>query len=169
MAHFAKLSENNEVLGVEVVDNSILQDEGGNEIEQNGIDFLVSIHGWPHWKQTSYNTRNNIYYVGGTNEVASDQSKAFRKNFASPGDIYIPEKDAFVSARTHNSWILNETTWVWEPPVAYPTVENYTVEGVEKTYIIYWNEPTLSWKAEDMEVPQNFFDWNVDTLAWVQT
>mgnify|MGYP003137035043 CR=1 FL=1 len=169
MAHFAKLTENNQVLGVEVVDNSILQDESGNEIEQYGIDFLVSIHGWPYWKQTSYNTRNNIYYVDGTNEISPDQSKAFRKNFASVGDIYLSEKDAFVELKPYDSFILNETSWIWQAPVDFPTIETYTVEGEEKTYAIYWHEPTLRWKAEDMETPQKFFDWNADTLAWVQT
>jgi len=168
MAHFAKLSQNNEVLQVEVVDNSVLQDDNGNEIEQNGIDFLVSVHGWPYWKQTSYNTREGIYYtIDG--EIGPDQSKSFRKNYAVIGGTYIPEKDAFMPKKLFNSWILNETTWTWDPPVTRPTIENYTVEGEERPYLMYWDEPSLNWKAEDVETPQNFFNWDVNTLSWVQT
>ena len=168
MAHFAKLSQNNEVLSVEVVDNSILQDENGNEIEQNGIDFLVSVHGWPYWKQTSINTRGGIHHIDDLT-INPDQSKSLRKNFAGIGGSYLPEKDAFMCEKPYNNWILDETTWTWESPVAYPTITNYTVEGKERPYLVYWDEPSTNWKAEDVETPQNFFDWNADTLTWVQT
>jgi len=67
MAHFAKLNSENIVIHVEVVNN--------NEAvtEQNGIDFLKTLHGADTiWKQTSFNTHGGIHLLGGT---------PFRKNF----------------------------------------------------------------------------------------
>tara|TARA_Y100000310_G_scaffold247858_1_gene253606 strand:+ start:1396 stop:1557 length:162 start_codon:yes stop_codon:yes gene_type:complete len=43
--------------------------------------------------------------------------------------------DAFIAPTPFPSWILNETTCLWEAPVAYP--------DDEKEY--RWNEETTSW------------------------
>ena len=117
MAHFAKLDENNIVLEVIVVDNENLQDSNGVEHEALGVAFLIDWSGgYPYWKQTSYN---------GT----------FRKNYAGIGYTYDSTRDAFISPKPFNSWLLNESTCRWEAPVPEPT------DG--KMY--YWDESTLSW------------------------
>ena len=111
MAHFAKLDNTNTVIGVQVVHNDIATSE------QAGIDFLNQLYGencW--WKQTSYN---------GT----------IRKNFAGIGYLYDKNRDAFIGPKEYVSWILNETTCRWEPPVAYPD------DGKRYT----WNESTKAW------------------------
>jgi len=121
MAHFAKLDENNVVLEVHVVHNNELLDENGQESEQKGIDFLTSWSGgYTMWKQTSYN---------GT----------FRKNYAGQGYTYNAELDAFIPPKPFNSWILNETTCIWESPVPYPNDDGRYV----------WDEETTNW----VEVP----------------
>ena len=114
MAHFAKLDENNVVLEVHSVhNNELLQD--GVESEDKGIQFLVGLFGGA-WKQTSYN--GNI-----------------RKNYAGIGYTYDPTRDAFIPPQPFPSWVLNESTCLWEPPVAYPTDgERYQ-----------WDEATTSW------------------------
>ena len=111
MAHFAKLGVGNIIERVSVVSNDIAT------TEQAGVDFLNNLYGSRDvWKQTSYN--NNI-----------------RKNYAGIGMTYDEDKDAFIPKKPYNSWILNETTCLWEAPVAYPTDgEKYT-----------WNETTTSW------------------------
>ena len=116
MAHFAKLDENNVVLEVHCVHNNELL-FNGVESEAQGIAFLVMWSGgYPLWKQTSYN---------GT----------FRKNYAGVGDIYDPQRDAFISPQPYASWTLDENTCRWMPPVPYPADNNrYS-----------WDEPTLSW------------------------
>ena len=89
MAHFVKLNDNNEVIDVIVVSNYVLVDGQGNEIEENGINFLKSMFGNDtHWKQTSYNGN-------------------FRKRFAGIGFTYNPENDIFVPPKPYNSWTLN--------------------------------------------------------------
>ena len=111
MAHFAKLGIGNIVEKVEVVSNDIAT------TEQAGIDFLNNLHGTRDvWKQTSYNA--NI-----------------RKNFAGINYKYDETRDAFIPPKPFDSWTLNETTCLWEAPVAYPT------DG--QKYI--WNETNQTW------------------------
>ena len=51
MAHFAKLDENNNVLFVTPLEDSICNDD-----EATGIAYLTKVHNWPYWRKTSYNT-----------------------------------------------------------------------------------------------------------------
>lgn len=115
MAHFAELGENNTVLRVIVVDNKDTSDENGQEVEAIGAAFCRNLLGGT-WKQTSYNAN-------------------FRKNYAGIGYTYDSERDAFIPPRPFASWILNETTCQWEPPVTMPN------DGNQYT----WNEDTASW------------------------
>lgn len=115
MAHFAQLDENNIVQQVIVVHNNELLDENGIEQESKGIQFCQSLFGG-NWIQTSYNS-------------------TFRKNFAGIGYTYDSTKDAFISPKPYNSWLLNEDTCQWEAPIPYPT-----------DYKLYrWDEDSLSW------------------------
>jgi hypothetical protein len=87
------------------------------------------------WIQTSYNTRGGVHYDPETNQPSADQSKALRKNYAGIGYSYDREKDAFIPPAPYASWILDEQTCLWNPPVEYPT------DG--KSY--HWDEATLAW------------------------
>jgi len=121
MAHFAKLGIGNKVLKVEVVSNDVAI------TEQAGVDFLNNLYGTNDvWKQTSYNTIGGEHKTSGT---------PFRKNYAGIGFKYDQYKDAFIPPKPFNSWTLNETTCLWEAPVAYPDDDNrYT-----------WNETNQQW------------------------
>ena len=117
MAHFAKLDETNNVIGVHVLNNEVIIDADGNEQEQVGIAFLTQLNGGVGWyKQTSYN---------GT----------FRKNYAGVGFTYDSVRDAFIPPQPFPSWTLNEDTCQWEAPVAYP--------DDDKMY--NWDESTTNW------------------------
>jgi len=91
------------------------------------------------WIQTSYNTRGGIHYEPNSNTPSSDQSKALRKNYAGIGFTYDKNLDAFIPPCDFPSWTLNETTCLWEAPVAYPT------DG--QSY--YWNEDTQQWDLNE--------------------
>ena len=127
MASFAKI-ENNIVITVISVVNEVLKDSNGVEQENIGIEFLKTLYNEPNaiWKKTSYNTRGGIHSLGGT---------PFRKNHAGIGFTYDENRDAFIPPKPFNSWILNETTCLWESPVAMPQDNN----------IYTWNESTLTW------------------------
>lgn len=120
MAHFAKV-ENGLVVNVIVA-------------EQDVIDS--GLFGDPSsWIQTSYNTRGGIYYKPNSDIPSKDQSKALRKNYASIGCSYDAQRDAFIPVKTFQSWVLNEFSCNWEPPIPYPQ------DG--KNYI--WDESIINW------------------------
>lgn len=87
------------------------------------------------WIQTSYNTRGGVHYLPNTDTPSGEQSKALRKNYAGIGYTYDTTKDAFIPPKPYESWTLNETTCLWEAPVAHPADGN--------TY--RWDEDTTSW------------------------
>ncbi len=112
MAHFAQLDSNNLVLQVICLENSILENEQGQPVEQLGINFLQNLYGSNTiWAQTSYNTRAGIYHVSSTNEADPDQSKAFRKNFAGIGYSYDSTRNAFINPKPSVS--LEHYVWVY--------------------------------------------------------
>ena len=112
MSHFAQIDGNNIVTQVIV-------------IEQDVVD--TGLFGDPtSWIQTSYNTSGGIHLLGGT---------PLRKNYAGIGYTYDSTRDAFIPPKPFNSWTLNETTCLWEAPIAMPD------DG--KMYS--WDEETTSW------------------------
>jgi hypothetical protein len=126
MASFAKIGLNNKVIAVHSVVNEVLHDSNGIEREDIGIDFLTKLHGWSVWVQTSYNTHGGIHNNNGT---------PLRKNFAGIGYTYDEDRDAFIPKKPFNSWILNESTCQWQPPITYPQDNNR----------YRWNEQNQSW------------------------
>jgi len=116
MAHFAKLGVNGKVLSVEVVADADCQGADGTELEDVGIQFLTRIHGWPLWAKTSYNTRGGKYYNADGTEH-SDQSKAFRGNYAGIGYTWDEDNDIFWPKQPYASWVKNTTTASWDSPL----------------------------------------------------
>lgn len=168
MAHFAKLSEENLVLSVEVVADADTTNESNVEDEATGVAFLQGIHGWTLWKKCSYNTANGKYYNEDKTE-AEDQSKAFRKNYPSVGWSYDSTIDGFIPPKPEGmtSWIINTTTGHWEAPVAYPTIDTYNDGNKDRPYTISWDEPNVRWVATDKADPVGNWRWDVTSLAWV--
>ena len=60
-------------------------------------------------------------------------------NKAGLGDTYDAVRDAFISPKPYRSCTLNETTCLWEAPVAMP--------DDEKRY--NWNEETKQWDVDN--------------------
>tara|TARA_Y100001938_G_C8064996_1_gene419671 strand:- start:1117 stop:1497 length:381 start_codon:yes stop_codon:yes gene_type:complete len=121
MAHFAKLGIGNIVEKVEVVHNDVAT------TEKAGVDFLNDLYGTNDiWKQTSYNTKGGEHLLGGT---------PFRKNYAAIGFKYDETLDAFIPPKRFKSWILNETSCLWEAPIPYPE------DGQDYD----WNETDKTW------------------------
>ena len=111
MAHYAKVNQG-------IVEQVIVAEP---EFFQSFIDNTPG-----EWVQTSYNTFGNEHKLGGT---------PLRGNFAGVGFTYDVINDVFYAPRPYQSWSLNQSTWLWNPPVAYPEDgNNYT-----------WNESTQAW------------------------
>lgn len=113
MAHYAFIDENNIVVNVivGVDENEIIDGKTPEEYysEKFGMRCL----------RTSFN--GNI-----------------RKNFAGIGMIYDERLDAFLHEQIFPSWILNEETGKWEPPIPRP---DWTIPH-------FWNEDTGKWELE---------------------
>jgi hypothetical protein len=118
MAHYAFLDENNLVTEVITgIDETELIEGLDTETWYGNFRGQVC-------KRTSYN--GNI-----------------RKNYASIGFSYDAARDAFIAPKPYDSWLLDEATCKWNPPVPYPT------DGF--TYI--WNEAELAWELADFSEP----------------
>ena len=137
MASFAKIGLNNKVIEVLSVHNNELLDSNGVEQENIGIDFLTKLTGWAIWKQTSYNTNAGVHNNGGT---------PLRKNHAGIGYTYDEDRDAFIPIKPYNSWVLNETTCLWEAPVIKPEL---TQEQIDNENYYSWNEETTTWDLNE--------------------
>ena len=116
MAHYAYLSP--EDLTVKEV---IVGPDPGNEPEgfDTWEDYFTSKGRGPV-KRTSYNTVGGVHYNPKTGAESKDQSKAFRKNYASVGGRYDETLDAFIPPKPNpneevSDWVLNEETCLWEP------------------------------------------------------
>lgn len=124
MAHFAEIDNDNNVLRVLVIEN---------EHERNGQVYLADELGLGGtWIQTSYNTHGGVHDLDGI---------PLRKNYAGIGFKYDSERDAFIPPKPHNSWILDEQTCLWNPPVEYPLDGN----------IYIWDEDLTNWKLLNIE------------------
>tara|TARA_R110000868_G_scaffold220913_1_gene472385 strand:- start:203 stop:556 length:354 start_codon:yes stop_codon:yes gene_type:complete len=77
------------------------------------------------WIQTSYRTHGGQHPEG----------TPLRKNYAGIGYSYDAGRDAFIPPKPFASWTLNDTTCLWDAPVAYPT------DG--KLYS--WDEANSNW------------------------
>jgi len=107
--------------------------------EDDGKEAELSARTGDVYKQTSYNTRGGVHYTDGV--PSADQSKAFRKNYAGLGYTYDAGRDAFIPQKPYASWVLNETTCLWDAPVAMP--EDAGTGEPPKRYT--WDEETTNW------------------------
>ena len=112
MSHFAK-----------VVDGTVTQ-----VIVAEPEFFQTFVDSSPgEWLQTSYNTHGGQHRNGGT---------PLRKNYAGVGYSYDRTKDAFIPPKPFASWVLNDTTCLWDAPTPMPTDDK----------VYEWDETTTSWK-----------------------
>ena len=152
MAHFARISETNEVLAVHVVNNSDILNADGVEDETVGQTYLETHSNWPAhlWIQTSYNTRSNVYKDGGT---------PFRGNYAGIGYICDENDQIFWPKKPHASWVKNNSEVRWQSPIGDApelTAEQITQntpanENTPATHGWYylWNETNTTWDLTD--------------------
>jgi|TARA_R110002167_G_scaffold362777_1_gene582330 hypothetical protein len=139
MAHFAKISENNEVLTVLTLNNVDMHNADGVEDETVGQQYLEKHNNWPAqmWIQTSYNTINNTHKDGGT---------AFRGNYAAIGYIWDEDNQIFWPKKPYASWVKNTTTVNWDSPIgAAPELTAEQTADETNRYHYNWNESGQSW------------------------
>jgi len=119
MAHYAQLGVDNIVTSVWTLDNINSMTVGGIEKDEIGQAYLKEHHGDITLVKCSYNTTEGKHLKGGT---------PFRANYPGIGWYYSSEKDIFFEPRPKDkdgescaSWTLNNTTGIYEPPIARPS------------------------------------------------
>lgn len=70
-----------------------------------------------------------------------DSSVENTKKLADRNDIYDIDNNNFKPLKPYNSWVFNETTWDWKPPVSMPEQINEEVYN--------WNEETQQWNLNE--------------------
>jgi len=137
MAHFAKISETNEVLTVLTLDNKDALNADGVEDETVGQAYLEKHNNWPAqmWIQTSYNTAGGKHKLGGT---------ALRGNYAGIGHIWDEDNNLFYGKKPYASWVLNTTTASWHSPIGDAPDDLTDEEKAANTHYV-WNEDGKSW------------------------
>ena len=152
MAHFAKITETNEVLTVLTLNNSDMLNSDGVEEESVGQAYLEQHSNWPAHLliQTSYGTHGNIHNDGGT---------PFRGNFAGIGFIWDSVNNLFWPPAPFASWVKDIPNAKWVSPAGEKPefTEEQIAQNTAQTHRwnISWNESTLVWDTTDGGPPES--------------
>jgi len=113
MINYSKLDTDNLVVDITVLDESFSN-------ESDGALFLKELTSHTYW--LLYNNES-------------------RKNNGEIGSSYDPTRDAYIQPKPFPSWVLNETTCLWEAPVSRPDTNNpYNWNETEQTWDLIENE-----------------------------
>ena len=113
MSHFAKVENG-------IVTQVIVAEE----------DFIATGAVGHGWIQTSYRTLGNQHPEG----------RPLRGNYAGVGFTYDEANDVFVAPKPFDNWVLNTTSWLWEPPIPMPVDE----------YFYAWDQEATAWVQGDL-------------------
>lgn len=155
MAHFAKITEDNEVLGVLALDNVNTINANGVEDETIGQQYLEKHNNWPArlWIKTSFNTIENVHLLGGI---------PYRGNYAGIGFIWDSTNQIFWKQKPYNSWVKDLNTASWKSPIGdAPSLNNEQLSQIAagtNGWAYVWNEEsyqadnTTGWELVDQLV-----------------
>jgi|TARA_B100000900_G_C20269811_1_gene589518 hypothetical protein len=156
MAHFAKISEENEVLQVMVVNDPDTTNEEGEEVESIGQNFLQTHFSWPAhlWIKCSYNTFEGKHRNPDTLEPSADQSKAFRGNYPQIGYTWDSENEIFLAPKIYDSYVKNVSEARWQSPIGDApelTAEQQSQNDAQTHAWYYqWREVPQEWELLDL-------------------
>ena len=154
MAHYAKISEENQVLQVLALDDKDNTNDVNVEVESLGQQYLETHNNWPAhlWIKTSYNTYENTHREGGT---------PFRGNYATIGGEWDSTNQIFWPEKPFASWVKDIPNAKWKAPIDAPalTAEQQAANDAETAAWVYqWNENdyqednTTGWDLTDISI-----------------
>jgi hypothetical protein len=149
MAHFAEVNSDGIVLRVVRSCGQDIVANGGDCSEQAAENF----------KKICPLSKEGVKWI------QTSKKRTFRKNYAGIGMKYDEQKDAFIGSKPYDSWVLNEDTRIWEPPIEFPN--NITFgDDIPYTNII-WKENLQKWFGYDTSA--NEFEWISGSKSWLST
>jgi len=105
------------------------------EIDSAGIVLRVIVAESVQWCEDT---------LGGT-WVETFKDRSERLHYAGKGFTYDEDRDAFIPPKPFESWVLDETTCLWEAPVPMP--EETDEEGNPVPYV--WDETAGEWVVSE--------------------
>lgn len=145
IANFAKLNENGIVVDIFAVDQT--------DVDNNGGDNSIEAENW---------IKKNIIKDESIIIKQFYKDKSFRTNCAEIDGYYDFNNDVFVGRKPYSSWVLGDD-FKWRAPIAYPTVLE-DPDLVEWKYYPTWDEEQKIWKSWG---PNNEkLKWNSSTYNW---
>lgn len=149
MAYFAKINERNNVINVIAagqvhIDKIKLVSEAVEAVEAVEEVLWADSDELPEGKEVgdvkvaavgAVEAQEAVYDTW----IETKIDGSIRKNYAGIGYSYDSEKDAFISPKPFDSWVLNDGTCQWDAPVDYP--------GDGKDY--KWDESKVNWVKAD--------------------
>ena len=191
MAHFARIDRTGTVTDVIKVDDAVLLDEDGNEVEEKGIQFLQELFGGPYdYKQTSYNAckgRHRLQPIPTNNQPVDpifDSKPCLRKNYAAIGGKYDYERDAFIPPRPNATHVIldeqtchcecpyqsNQSTDNAGRPLSYVDKSDYTVHSTynPKGWVCDDQRKTY-YQVPAVEQVQVNYSYDSQQKMWVKT
>ena len=156
MAHFAKLDDNNVVIGtVYLPTKETVNPISGVEDESFGIQYLTDNHGHSNWRRYSIHTSEGKHSEGRT---------PYRKNSPQIGWTYDTTRDAFIppdSLKPFSSWVWDDDICWWKAPIDQPTdgITDSELAGqldengdwIVRPYYYRWNETNVGWAKTNIE------------------
>jgi len=136
---FAKIDENNVVLAVVHMDESVCPTEA------EGQAHLEANNNWPAnlWIKGDVHTHRNQSTNGGT---------PFRGNMPAIGYEWDAANQVFWPPKGNHptSWVKNNETCDWESPVGLlPAID----DAEKLTHFWFWNEGSLQWEKKQYITP----------------
>ena len=192
MAHFARIDRTGTVTDVIKVDDAVLLDEDGNEVEEKGIEFLQELFGGAcDYRQTSYNAckGRHRFQPQPTKENPQpedifDSKPCLRKNYAAIGGKYDYVRDAFIPPRTNATHVvLDEEGCQWEcpyqsnqvndnngRPLGYQDKSDYTVNASFNPKGWVWDDMKKTYyQVPAFEEVQVNYQYDPQQKMWVKT
>ena len=145
MAHYARLGINNTVVRVDIIDNSIIKNEGGIEKDALAFEHLFTEFGAGIWVKCSYNTMGGVHKLGGTPFRANYPGGQYDEDnpwyYDSTNNIFHKGRPKDKDGESCTSWTLNTTSGEWIPPIVMP---DYTRAEVEAGKRYVWDESSYA-------------------------
>lgn len=172
MAHFAQIDNDNIVRQVLVVSNNDAVSghdflTGVLGLTGTWLQTSYNTRGGKHYTSSTYTKQvtsiaSTVYSseIGGLTTIyepvystfssppSADGLSGYRYNYAGVGYSYDADRDAFIPPKPaqYPSWVIDESTCFWVPPVAYPDNGYITnTFGITGVRVYSWDESSTNW------------------------
>ena len=119
MGHWAKVVTSHVGIGTSAEDNTVVK---VIVADASFFDTYEDPEGPGRWVETKKGMAGGILWnPDGTQVLDQSGVGTMGYNYAGTGMLYDVEKHAFYEKKPFPSYTLNQTTFLWDPPIPYPS------------------------------------------------